>query len=51
MMHHQESMECLCKFNVLRKLRGVMLMTMLSSRNFSAASSVLNKKSDGVIKE
>ncbi|XP_051778619.1 calcium/calmodulin-dependent protein kinase type II subunit gamma isoform X9 [Erpetoichthys calabaricus] len=48
MMHRQETVECLRKFNARRKLKGAILTTMLVSRNFSAAKSLLNKKSDGV---
>ncbi|XP_074855876.1 calcium/calmodulin-dependent protein kinase type II subunit gamma isoform X4 [Carettochelys insculpta] len=49
-MHRQETVECLRKFNARRKLKGAILTTMLVSRNFSAAKSLLNKKSDGVKK-
>ncbi|XP_030425521.1 calcium/calmodulin-dependent protein kinase type II subunit gamma isoform X8 [Gopherus evgoodei] len=48
MMHRQETVECLRKFNARRKLKGAILTTMLVSRNFSATKSLLNKKSDGV---
>ncbi|KAJ8248459.1 hypothetical protein GJAV_G00242240 [Gymnothorax javanicus] len=48
MMHRQETVECLRKFNARRKLKGAILTTMLVSRNFSACKSLLNKKSDGV---
>nr|XP_033796383.1 calcium/calmodulin-dependent protein kinase type II subunit gamma isoform X8 [Geotrypetes seraphini] len=50
MMHRQETVECLRKFNARRKLKGAILTTMLVSRNFSAAKSLLNKKTDGVKK-
>ncbi|XP_042706113.1 calcium/calmodulin-dependent protein kinase type II subunit gamma isoform X22 [Chrysemys picta bellii] len=50
MMHRQETVECLRKFNARRKLKGAILTTMLVSRNFSATKSLLNKKSDGVKK-
>ncbi|XP_061625104.1 calcium/calmodulin-dependent protein kinase (CaM kinase) II beta 1 isoform X16 [Phyllopteryx taeniolatus] len=46
MMHRQETVECLKKFNARRKLKGAILTTMLVSRNFSAAKSLLNKKAD-----
>ncbi|XP_061612985.1 calcium/calmodulin-dependent protein kinase type II delta chain isoform X3 [Phyllopteryx taeniolatus] len=46
MMHRQETVECLRKFNARRKLKGAILTTMLVSRNFSACKSLLNKKSD-----
>uniref|UniRef100_A0A3P9DPJ7 calcium/calmodulin-dependent protein kinase n=1 Tax=Maylandia zebra TaxID=106582 RepID=A0A3P9DPJ7_9CICH len=48
MMHRQETVECLRKFNARRKLKGAILTTMLVSRNFSACKTLLNKKSDGV---
>ncbi|XP_052463439.1 calcium/calmodulin-dependent protein kinase type II subunit delta isoform X26 [Carassius gibelio] len=46
MMHRQETVECLKKFNARRKLKGAILTTMLVSRNFSAAKSLLNRKAD-----
>ncbi|XP_006625402.1 calcium/calmodulin-dependent protein kinase type II subunit beta isoform X31 [Lepisosteus oculatus] len=46
MMHRQETVECLKKFNARRKLKGAILTTMLATRNFSAAKSLLNKKAD-----
>nr|XP_055063545.1 calcium/calmodulin-dependent protein kinase type II delta chain isoform X20 [Misgurnus anguillicaudatus] len=46
MMHRQETVECLKKFNARRKLKGAILTTMLVSRNFSAAKSLLSKKAD-----
>ncbi|KAM8881341.1 calcium/calmodulin-dependent protein kinase type II delta 1 chain isoform X12 [Synchiropus splendidus] len=49
MMHRQETVECLKKFNARRKLKGAILTTMLATRNFSAKS-LLNKKPDGVKK-
>ncbi|XP_004739526.1 calcium/calmodulin-dependent protein kinase type II subunit beta isoform X4 [Mustela nigripes] len=45
MMHRQETVECLKKFNARRKLKGAILTTMLATRNFSAKS-LLNKKAD-----
>ncbi|XP_048053301.1 calcium/calmodulin-dependent protein kinase type II delta 2 chain isoform X1 [Megalobrama amblycephala] len=48
MMHRQETVECLKKFNARRKLKGAILTTLLVTRNFSAAKSLLNKKTDGV---
>ncbi|XP_047194693.1 calcium/calmodulin-dependent protein kinase type II delta 1 chain isoform X27 [Hippoglossus stenolepis] len=48
MMHRQETVECLKKFNARRKLKGAILTTMLATRNFSVAKSLLNKKTDGV---
>ncbi|XP_043953062.1 calcium/calmodulin-dependent protein kinase type II delta 1 chain isoform X2 [Gambusia affinis] len=47
MVHRQETVECLKKFNARRKLKGAILTTMIATRNFSAKS-VLNKKTDGV---
>uniref|UniRef100_A0A8C4Z2G9 calcium/calmodulin-dependent protein kinase n=1 Tax=Gadus morhua TaxID=8049 RepID=A0A8C4Z2G9_GADMO len=38
MMHRQETVECLKKFNARRKLKGAILTTMLVSRNFSGKS-------------
>ncbi|XP_043917524.1 calcium/calmodulin-dependent protein kinase type II subunit delta isoform X3 [Protopterus annectens] len=49
MMHRQETVECLKKFNARRKLKGAILTTMIATRNFSAKS-LLNKKPDGVKK-
>ncbi|KAM3937455.1 calcium/calmodulin-dependent protein kinase type II subunit delta isoform 19-T19 [Leptodactylus fuscus] len=49
MMHRQETVDCLKKFNARRKLKGAILTTMLATRNFSAARSLL-KKPDGVKK-
>ncbi|XP_072351908.1 calcium/calmodulin-dependent protein kinase type II subunit delta isoform X1 [Scyliorhinus torazame] len=49
-MHRQETVECLKKFNARRKLKGAILTTMLATRNFSAAKSLMNKKTDGVKK-
>ncbi|XP_040607823.1 calcium/calmodulin-dependent protein kinase type II subunit delta isoform X11 [Mesocricetus auratus] len=48
MMHRQETVDCLKKFNARRKLKGAILTTMLATRNFSAKS--LLKKPDGVKK-
>ncbi|CAL8254443.1 unnamed protein product [Lota lota] len=50
MIHRQETVECLRKFNARRRLKGAILTTMLVSRNFSACKSLLNKRSDGVKK-
>ncbi|XP_032438120.1 calcium/calmodulin-dependent protein kinase type II delta 1 chain isoform X11 [Xiphophorus hellerii] len=47
MVHRQETVECLKKFNARRKLKGAILTTMIATRNFSAKS-LLNKKTDGV---
>uniref|UniRef100_A0A674MQ59 calcium/calmodulin-dependent protein kinase n=1 Tax=Takifugu rubripes TaxID=31033 RepID=A0A674MQ59_TAKRU len=37
MMHRQETVECLRKFNARRKLKGAILTTMLVSRTFSVS--------------
>uniref|UniRef100_A0A8D0HDD3 calcium/calmodulin-dependent protein kinase n=1 Tax=Sphenodon punctatus TaxID=8508 RepID=A0A8D0HDD3_SPHPU len=41
MMHRQETVECLRKFNARRKLKGAIMTTMLVSRNFSGKFSLL----------
>ncbi|XP_028838818.1 calcium/calmodulin-dependent protein kinase type II delta 1 chain isoform X2 [Denticeps clupeoides] len=46
MMHRQETVECLKKFNARRKLKGAIL-TMLATRNFSGKTA-FSKKPDGV---
>ncbi|XP_041714567.1 calcium/calmodulin-dependent protein kinase type II subunit gamma isoform X6 [Coregonus clupeaformis] len=46
MIHRQETVECLRKFNARRKLKGAILTTMLVSRTFSACKSLLNKNAD-----
>ncbi|OXA60712.1 calcium/calmodulin-dependent protein kinase type II alpha chain isoform X2 [Folsomia candida] len=43
MMHRQETVDCLKKFNARRKLKGAILTTMLATRNFSSRS-IVNKK-------
>uniref|UniRef100_A0A8C1ELG6 calcium/calmodulin-dependent protein kinase n=1 Tax=Cyprinus carpio carpio TaxID=630221 RepID=A0A8C1ELG6_CYPCA len=40
MMHRQETVECLRKFNARRKLKGAILTTMLVSRNFSVTAAL-----------
>ncbi|XP_071264461.1 calcium/calmodulin-dependent protein kinase type II delta 2 chain isoform X3 [Salvelinus alpinus] len=47
MMHRQETVECLKKFNARRKLKGAILTTLLVTKNFSVKS-LLNKKADAV---
>ncbi|XP_076673388.1 calcium/calmodulin-dependent protein kinase II isoform X20 [Andrena cerasifolii] len=37
-VHRQETVECLKKFNARRKLKGVILTTMLATRNFTTGS-------------
>ena len=41
MVHRQETVDCLKKFNARRKLKGAILTTMLVSRNFSSKFSFL----------
>uniref|UniRef100_A0A8C1NBG8 calcium/calmodulin-dependent protein kinase n=1 Tax=Cyprinus carpio TaxID=7962 RepID=A0A8C1NBG8_CYPCA len=50
MMHRQETVECLKKFNARRKLKGAILTTMLVSRNFSGkfTSNSLHRHLDGI---
>jgi calcium/calmodulin-dependent protein kinase (CaM kinase) II len=51
MVHRQETVECLKKFNARRKLKGAILTTMLVSRNFSSilsARSIAEKKNSNV---
>uniref|UniRef100_T1INT6 calcium/calmodulin-dependent protein kinase n=1 Tax=Strigamia maritima TaxID=126957 RepID=T1INT6_STRMM len=45
-VHRQETVDCLKKFNARRKLKGAILTTMLATRNFSTRS-IVNKKGDG----
>lgn len=47
-MHRQETVECLKKFNARRKLKGAILTTMLATRNFSSGRSLNAKKPDGI---
>ncbi|EFN82316.1 Calcium/calmodulin-dependent protein kinase type II alpha chain [Harpegnathos saltator] len=35
-VHRQETVDCLKKFNARRKLKGAILTTMLATRNFSS---------------
>uniref|UniRef100_A0A3B3WK16 calcium/calmodulin-dependent protein kinase n=1 Tax=Poecilia mexicana TaxID=48701 RepID=A0A3B3WK16_9TELE len=44
MMHRQETVECLKKFNARRKLKGAILTTMLVSRNFSGKNCALIRR-------
>eukprot|EP00096_Caligus_rogercresseyi_P004400 TRINITY_DN1863_c0_g1_i2.p1 TRINITY_DN1863_c0_g1~~TRINITY_DN1863_c0_g1_i2.p1 ORF type:complete len:543 (+),score=118.37 TRINITY_DN1863_c0_g1_i2:444-2072(+) len=46
-VHRQETVDCLKKFNARRKLKGAILTTMLVSRNFSTRSMASKGKSDG----
>ncbi|XP_017126077.1 LOW QUALITY PROTEIN: calcium/calmodulin-dependent protein kinase type II alpha chain [Drosophila gunungcola] len=45
-VHRQETVDCLKKFNARRKLKGAILTTMLATRNFSSRS-MITKKGDG----
>ena len=36
LVHRQETVDCLKKFNARRKLKGAILTTMLATRNFSS---------------
>ncbi|XP_029636753.1 calcium/calmodulin-dependent protein kinase type II subunit delta isoform X29 [Octopus sinensis] len=49
-VHRQETVDCLKKFNARRKLKGVILTTMLATRNFSRVKgrSLVAKKNDGI---
>uniref|UniRef100_A0A8C1TBC3 calcium/calmodulin-dependent protein kinase n=2 Tax=Cyprinus carpio TaxID=7962 RepID=A0A8C1TBC3_CYPCA len=46
MMHRQETVECLKKFNARRKLKGAILTTLLVTRNFSGMSGSVNNKTN-----
>ncbi|XP_037035394.1 calcium/calmodulin-dependent protein kinase type II alpha chain isoform X20 [Bradysia coprophila] len=47
-VHRQETVDCLKKFNARRKLKGAILTTMLATRNFSkSGKSMITKKGDG----
>uniref|UniRef100_A0A4W6E0A4 calcium/calmodulin-dependent protein kinase n=1 Tax=Lates calcarifer TaxID=8187 RepID=A0A4W6E0A4_LATCA len=48
MMHRQETVECLKKFNARRKLKGAILTTMLATRNFSGRTEPINNKANVV---
>uniref|UniRef100_A0A8C9SCC8 calcium/calmodulin-dependent protein kinase n=1 Tax=Scleropages formosus TaxID=113540 RepID=A0A8C9SCC8_SCLFO len=52
MMHRQETVECLKKFNARRKLKGAILTTMLATRNFSGrlcpSAQAINNKANVV---
>ncbi|XP_033749888.1 calcium/calmodulin-dependent protein kinase type II delta chain-like isoform X12 [Pecten maximus] len=49
-VHRQETVDCLKKFNARRKLKGAILTTMLATRNFSInkGRSLMAKKNDGI---
>jgi len=46
-VHRQETVDCLKKFNARRKLKGAILTTMLATRNFSSRSIINKKTSEG----
>ncbi|XP_048513360.1 calcium/calmodulin-dependent protein kinase type II alpha chain isoform X19 [Athalia rosae] len=51
-VHRQETVDCLKKFNARRKLKGAILTTMLATRNFSSkydtqGRQTITKKGDG----
>ncbi|XP_043272657.1 calcium/calmodulin-dependent protein kinase type II alpha chain isoform X5 [Venturia canescens] len=51
-VHRQETVDCLKKFNARRKLKGAILTTMIATRNFSSkydaqVRSIVTKKGDG----
>ncbi|XP_046419938.1 calcium/calmodulin-dependent protein kinase type II alpha chain isoform X10 [Neodiprion virginianus] len=47
-VHRQETVDCLKKFNARRKLKGAILTTMLATRNFSKSGrNTITKKGDG----
>ncbi|XP_017877729.1 calcium/calmodulin-dependent protein kinase type II alpha chain isoform X21 [Ceratina calcarata] len=51
-VHRQETVDCLKKFNARRKLKGAILTTILATRNFSSkydaqGRSIITKKGDG----
>uniref|UniRef100_A0A667Z8W8 calcium/calmodulin-dependent protein kinase n=1 Tax=Myripristis murdjan TaxID=586833 RepID=A0A667Z8W8_9TELE len=50
MMHRQETVECLRKFNARRKLKGAILTTMLVSRNFSGEKDGTDARKQEIIK-
>ncbi|XP_030644030.1 calcium/calmodulin-dependent protein kinase type II delta 2 chain isoform X10 [Chanos chanos] len=49
MMHRQETVECLKKFNARRKLKGAILTTLLVTRNFSARKQEIIKVTELLI--
>ncbi|XP_037072015.1 calcium/calmodulin-dependent protein kinase type II alpha chain-like [Pollicipes pollicipes] len=50
-VHRQQTVECLKKFNARRKLKGAILTTMLATRNFSSRSIVTRKGDGSQVKE
>ncbi|XP_054003416.1 calcium/calmodulin-dependent protein kinase type II delta chain isoform X8 [Hylaeus anthracinus] len=47
-VHRQETVDCLKKFNARRKLKGAILTTMLATRNFSSKYDTQEDKKGGV---
>ncbi|NWS70772.1 KCC2D kinase, partial [Crotophaga sulcirostris] len=47
MMHRQETVDCLKKFNARRKLKGAILTTMLATRNFSGMLCMISVTNGG----
>ncbi|XP_014221038.1 calcium/calmodulin-dependent protein kinase type II alpha chain isoform X16 [Trichogramma pretiosum] len=50
-VHRQETVDCLKKFNARRKLKGAILTTMLATRNFSSGKSNAKKGDGSQVKE
>ncbi|XP_015833940.1 calcium/calmodulin-dependent protein kinase type II alpha chain isoform X3 [Tribolium castaneum] len=50
-VHRQETVDCLKKFNARRKLKGAILTTMLATRNFSSRSIIVKKGDGSQVKE
>lgn len=50
-VHRQETVDCLKKFNARRKLKGAILTTMLATRNFSSKSIIAKKGNGSQVKE
>ncbi|XP_074025887.1 calcium/calmodulin-dependent protein kinase II isoform X3 [Leptinotarsa decemlineata] len=50
-VHRQETVDCLKKFNARRKLKGAILTTMLATRNFSSRSIIVKKGEGSQVKE
>ena len=47
MMHRQQTVDCLKKFNARRKLKGAILTTILATKNFSGVSTGPGGKAGG----
>ncbi|XP_046419873.1 calcium/calmodulin-dependent protein kinase II isoform X2 [Neodiprion pinetum] len=50
-VHRQETVDCLKKFNARRKLKGAILTTMLATRNFSSRNTITKKGDGSQVKE